>query len=169
MRKILLRQSARLAPGSDGIAEGDQFRGLGVAGGGARHTASSKLDVNSTTDDHPHTDDDALPTMTETTDRGNIAAAPFGLTWNQVHLSFNEISESARAIQRLAIQGVDDDGPNGDPRDSEARFIALGALAERIGLIADRAASALGSPYVIHPMPEPERWMMPPAWWEGSD
>lgn len=100
---------------------------------------------------------------------GAAAPSTLGLTPTQIHLTLNEITEAARAIQRLTIQASEEDGQDSDPRDVEARFIALGALADRIGLIADRAGAALGSPYATGPKPEPELWMMPPAWWPDDD
>lgn len=95
----------------------------------------------------------------------DLSAADAGsLGKRRVELSLHEIAEAARAIQRFTIQAVDDD-QDSDPRDIEARLVALGALADRIGLIAERAGCALGSIYAPAQMPEPEVWMMPPAWW----
>ena len=81
----------------------------------------------------------------------------------QACIALGVIADAASTIERLSVlltvQMGDDEA---DHRDTQAFIDAVAALAQRVGLIADRTGLALAG----HPNADrqPEDWMMPPSW-----
>lgn len=96
---------------------------------------------------------------------GGIAKTPATVpsqNAEQLALALAEIADAAHSINRLAtlltVQFGDDEA---DDRDTETYIACVEALAQRIGVIADR--SNAGTIWRRRGT-NPEDWMMPPAW-----
>jgi hypothetical protein len=87
------------------------------------------------------------------------------LSASQIGFVLNDIAMSAKAIKRYSVMLNDE----GDPRDISALVHGVCTMAERIGLLADRAANeypgTLGAVFGA----TVEEWMLPPAYDEKTE
>jgi len=86
----------------------------------------------------------------------------------QVGIALELIADAARTIERLSILlAVQVGEAETDLRDTQAFINSVEALAQRVGLIAERTGRALkGFPNSDR---APEDWMMPPVWHRYAD